>query len=209
MHIIMPNQSPQRTLPSDVPIQEQQPKRPPLGSTCTHTQHPEGPLMSVTLEKSQTSVENHPVQSFRPGSGVYTQTPQLQGPLATFAYENSQLMQRNAYPQRPPTQRTVPRDMSQAAGIPVASIPCTQPQQSKVYPQGSRQEASQGAVLIRNHEVQRFQPDAISQQSRDAHIYVPATVSTWFQQHQMPFQCNTHPTQRSNQPEVHILRDIR
>ena len=212
MHIIMPNRSLQRNLPSDVHIQEQQPKHLPLGSMCTHTHHPERPPMSVTLERSQTSAENHPVQSFQPGSGVYTQTPQLQGPLSndtlplrqrlqgpfpTCAYENSQLMQRSAYPHCPLTQRAVPRDVSQAAGLPVVSTPCTQFQQSQVYLPGSRQEDGQGAVLIQNHKVQRFQPDAISQQSRDAQIYIPATVATRFQQHQMPFQCNAHPEEQS------------
>ena len=130
---------------------------------CTHTHHPERPPMSVTLERSQTSAENHPVQSFQSGSGVYTQTPQLQGPLSndtlplrqrlqgpfpTCAYENSQLMQRSAYPHCPLTQRAVPRDVSQAAGLPVASTPCTQFQQSQVYLPGSRQVDGQSAVLI-------------------------------------------------------------
>ena len=75
MHIIMPNQSPQRTLPSDVPIQEQQPKRPSLGSMCTHIQHSEGPLMSVTPERSQTSVDNHPHTEFPTRfRGIYPDT---------------------------------------------------------------------------------------------------------------------------------------
>ena len=155
MNGIMPNQLPRRTLPSDVLIQEQQPKRPTSGATSTYIQQPEEPLMSVTFERTQTSpptgaqqqrcspshtsVETHPVKRCLPGSGVSTQTPQSQGPhandallsrrlqgsLPTAVLENSQPMQRNTYPQFLPTQRAAPCDVSQAAGVPVASAPCT------------------------------------------------------------------------------------
>ena len=157
---------------------EQQPKRPTSGATSTYIQQPEEPLMSVTFERTQTSpptgaqqqrcspshtsVETHPVKRCLPGSGVSTQTPQSQGPLAndallsrllqgsllTAVLENCQPMQRNTYPQFLPTQRAAPCDVSQAAGVPVASAPCTQLQQTQVYLPGSRQGASQSDLLI-------------------------------------------------------------
>ena len=122
----------------------------------TYIQQPEEPLISITFERTQTSpptgaqqqrcspshtsVETHPVQRCLPGSGVSTQTPQSQGPLSndalplrrqqgslpTAVFEKCQPMQRNTYPQFLPTQRAAPCDVNQAAGIPVASAPCTQ-----------------------------------------------------------------------------------
>ena len=68
---------------------------------CTHIQHPEGPLMSVTLERSQISspnnaqlqrtlpgsmVENsYPIQNFRPDATLtQSQQPQHQLPSDTL-----------------------------------------------------------------------------------------------------------------------------
>ena len=117
-------------------------------------------------------------------------------------------MQRNTYPQFLPTQRAAPCDLSQAAGIPVASAPCTQLQQPQVYLPGSRQGASQGDLLIQNNNnVQSFQPDAVFQQNRDAQTYVPGTVSTQIQHH-MPLLSNVHPEERSTQgphSEIYLL----
>ena len=78
-------------------------------------------------------------------------------------------MQRNTYPQFLPTQRAAPRDVSQAAGVPVASAQYTQLQQPQVYLPGSRQGTSQGDLLIQNNNnVQSFQPDAVFHQNRDS-----------------------------------------
>ena len=94
----MPNQSPRRSLPSGVPIQGQHPERPLSGAMGTHMHDPEGPLMSVTLEKSHISLPNgaqlqealpgdimvensYPVQRFLPDATLTrSQQPQDQFP---------------------------------------------------------------------------------------------------------------------------------
>ena len=67
----MPNQSPRRSLPSDVPFQVQQQERPLTGAMGTHVHHPEGPLMSGTLEKSHISLPNDAqLQEALPGNNM-------------------------------------------------------------------------------------------------------------------------------------------
>ena len=92
------NQSPRRSIPSDVPIQGQQPERSFSGAMGTHMHHPEGPRMSVTLEESHISLSNnaqlqealpgdntaensYPVQRFLPDATLTrSQQPQDQFP---------------------------------------------------------------------------------------------------------------------------------
>ena len=92
------NQSPRRSIPSDVPIQGQQPERSFSGAMGTHMHHPKGPRMSVTLEKSHISLSNnaqlqealpgdntaensYPVQRFLPDATLTrSQQPQDQFP---------------------------------------------------------------------------------------------------------------------------------
>ena len=229
MNGIMPNQLPRRTLPSDVLIQKQQPKRPTSGAMSTYIQQLEEPLMSVTSERTQTSpptgaqqqrcspsytsVETHPVQRSLPGSGVSTHTPQSQGPLSndalplrrlqgslpTAVFENCQPMQRNTYPQFLPTHRAAPCDVSQAARIPVASAKCTQLQQPQVYLPGSRQGASQCDLLIQNN-------NNVQSFQPDAAFQQNRDAQTYVSgtvstqiQDQMPLLGNVHPEERSTQ----------
>ena len=113
----VPNQSPRRSLQSDVPIQGQQPERPFSCAMGTHTHHLEGPLMSVTLEISHISLPNdaqlqeallgdntiensYPVQIFLPDGTL----PRSQQPLNQFPS--------NVLPLAQQQQRHLPSDTS-------------------------------------------------------------------------------------------------
>ena len=87
----MPNQSHRRSIPSDVPIQGQQPERSFSGAMGTHMHHPEGPLMSVTLEKSHITLSNiAQLQEALPGDNMVENSYPVQRILPDATLTRSQ-----------------------------------------------------------------------------------------------------------------------